>query len=111
VVASTTQRGAGGGRTARYTSLPSTEAVAQPGGILHQLAAYSRRVRAAAITSLVAASAGLGLLPIAIEAGEGSTERIEGSAAEHVPMQPWLMSDGTPATGLKGQTQTGNWSG
>jgi hypothetical protein len=78
---------------------------------LYKLAARLQRVCAAAVALLVAVFPGSSLSPIATEADEGSTERIERAAAEHAPMQPWLMPDGTLLSGPIGQTQSANWSG
>jgi Peptidase A4 family len=81
------------------------------GAILHLLTSCSRRVGAAAITSLVAALLGLGLSPIPTAADEGAMERIKRSPVEHHPMQPWRTPTGSPWIGSKGQTQTLNWAG
>jgi hypothetical protein len=78
---------------------------------VYKLAAFSRRVRAAAITSLVAAFSGLGLLPIATYAGEDARERVDRSAVEHAPMRLWYTPVGAPWKGSKGQIQSQNWAG
>jgi hypothetical protein len=78
---------------------------------LPQSAAYSRRVRAAAISSLIAAFSGSGLLPISTEADEGSSELVKPSAVEHAPMRPRRTLGGAPWRDLKGQSQTLNWAG
>ena len=75
---------------------------AQPGVILHQLAEYSRRVLAVAVTSLVAAFAG---------SDENRMNQLERSRVEHAPMRPWRTPGGARWIGSKGQTQTENWAG
>jgi hypothetical protein len=79
---------------------------------LLQLAALSRRVCAAVVTSLLAAAfSGSGLLPTMTEAEEAWARPIEHSGVEHALRRPWRTPAGTPSIGLKGQSQTENWAG